>query len=80
METLQEKIARVVAEHVVVVPYDPAWSVLYEQERRHLRECLPQGLIGRIEHFGSTAVPGLAAKPVADMFVEAVSLAAAISA
>lgn len=77
METLQEKIARVVAEHVEVVPYDPAWPALYEQERKHLRECLPQELIGRIEHFGSTAVPGLAAKPVVDMLVEVSSLAAA---
>ncbi len=36
--------------------------------------CLPQPLIKRIEHFGSTAVPGLPAKPIIDMLVEVSSL------
>ena len=74
METLEEKIARVVGEEIDVVPYDPAWPKLFEQERRHLLSCLPAGLIGRVEHFGSTAVPGLAAKPVVDILVEVTSL------
>jgi len=73
-ETLPEKIARVVAEEVAVVPYDPRWPELFERERRHLRACLPAALLGRIEHFGSTAVPGLAAKPIVDMLVEVISL------
>ena len=47
---------------------------MFEAEKRHLRACLPGGLIGRIEHFGSTAVPGLAAKPIIDMLVEVSSL------
>lgn len=38
--------------------------------------CLPKGLVGRIEHFGSTAVPGLAAKPIIDMLVEVADLEA----
>jgi len=42
-----------------------------------LRACIPAGLIRRIEHFGSTAIPGLAAKPVVDMLVEVSSLRAA---
>jgi GrpB-like predicted nucleotidyltransferase (UPF0157 family) len=74
METLEEKIARVVKEDVAIVPYDPRWSELFEQERLHLRSCLPADLIGRIEHFGSTAVPGLSAKPIVDMLVEVTSL------
>ncbi len=74
METLEEKVARVVKEEVAVVPYDPRWPELFEQERRHLRACLPAGLVGRIEHFGSTAVPGLSAKPIVDMLVEVTSL------
>ena len=74
METLQEKIARVVAERVEIVPYDPRWPDVFEAERDHLLACLPSGLIGRIEHFGSTAVPGLVAKPVVDMLVEVSSL------
>lgn len=74
METLEEKIARVVKEDVAVVSYDPRWPGMYEQERLHLLFCLPDDLIGRIEHFGSTAVPGLSAKPIVDILVEVTSL------
>ena len=74
METLEEKIARVVKEHVAVVPYDPHWPEMFERERLHLLTCLPCDLIRRIEHFGSTAVPGLPAKPIVDILVEVASL------
>lgn len=70
METSEEKIRRVVREDVAVVPYDPRWPGLFEAEKQHLLNCLPREMIGRIEHFGSTAVPGLAAKPIVDMLVE----------
>lgn len=74
METLEEKIARVLKDEVEVVPYDPAWPDLFLQEKKHLLACLPNHLIPRIEHFGSTAVPGLCAKPIIDMLVEVTSL------
>jgi GrpB-like predicted nucleotidyltransferase (UPF0157 family) len=74
METLQEKIARLVKEDVTVVPYDHSWPEMFEQERLHLLSCLPKDLIKRIEHFGSTAVPGLLAKPIVDILVEVTSL------
>lgn len=75
METLKEKkIARVVKEDVAVVPYDPCWLEMFEQERLHLLSCLPDDLVNRIEHFGSTAVPGLSAKPIVDVLVEVASL------
>jgi GrpB-like predicted nucleotidyltransferase (UPF0157 family) len=74
METLEEKIARVIKEYVAVVPYDPSWPEMFEQERLHLLSCLPDDLIKRIEHFGSTAVPGLSAKPIVDILVEVASL------
>jgi GrpB-like predicted nucleotidyltransferase (UPF0157 family) len=74
-DTLEEKIARVVKEKVAVAPYDPRWRDRFEQERRHLLSCLPRDLVKRIEHFGSTAVPGLSAKPIVDMLVEVTSLA-----
>src|SRR5687767_3643892 len=49
-----------------VAEYDPAWPHLFEEEAARLREAL--GAIAvRIEHVGSTAVPGLAAKPVIDI-------------
>ena len=69
METPEQKIARVTKEEVALAPYDPRWPEAFEEERRHLLSCLPKNLIKRIEHFGSTAVPGLPAKPIVDMLV-----------
>ena len=74
METLAERIKRVTQEDVAIVAYNSAWPEMFEQEKRHLLACLPTSLLGRIEHFGSTAVPGLAAKPIVDMLVEVISL------
>ncbi len=51
---------------VRVVPYDEVWPVLYEVEAAQLREVLGSSL-RVLEHVGSTAVPGLAAKPVIDI-------------
>lgn len=74
METLEEKLARVVKEDVAVVPYDHRWAEMFEEERLHLLSCLPSDLVRRIEHFGSTAIPGLPAKPIVDILVEVASL------
>jgi len=74
METLEEKVARVVREEVAVVAYDPLWPRLFEEEKEHLLACLPPELIRRIEHFGSTAVFGLPAKPIVDILVEVTDL------
>jgi GrpB-like predicted nucleotidyltransferase (UPF0157 family) len=74
METLAERIERVLQEQVSIVPYDPNWPRIFAQERNHLLASLPREMIGRIEHFGSTAIPGLAAKPIVDMLVEVSSL------
>ena len=52
-------------------PYDPKWSVEFEQEKQKLLEMLGNRIIA-IEHIGSTAVSGLSAKPIIDM-VAAVS-------
>ena len=76
MESLEQRIQRVVREDVALVPHDPRWAELFRRERDHLRTCLPADLLGRIEHFGSTAVPGLAAKPIVDMLVEVADLQA----
>jgi GrpB-like predicted nucleotidyltransferase (UPF0157 family) len=51
----------------MVEPYDPAWPQRFEAERRMLEGLLAPWLDGELEHVGSTAVPGLAAKPVIDM-------------
>jgi GrpB-like predicted nucleotidyltransferase (UPF0157 family) len=51
----------------VAVPYEPEWPALFERERARLEEALAPWLDGGIHHIGSTAVPGLAAKPIIDM-------------
>ena len=74
MERLAKKIKRVLAEPVTIVPYDPNWPRMFQDEKDHLLSCLPTDLVVRIEHFGSTAVPGLASQPIVDMLVEVSSL------
>jgi len=74
METLEDRIKRVLQEEVSIVSYDPVWPQMFEEEQQHLLDCLPSRLIRRIEHFGSTAIPGMAAKPIVDMLVEVASL------
>jgi GrpB-like predicted nucleotidyltransferase (UPF0157 family) len=76
MEPLEQRIRRAVQEDVAIVPYDPRWPELFRREKAHLLSCLPAELIRRVEHFGSTAVPGLAAKPVVDLLVEVTDLQA----
>jgi GrpB-like predicted nucleotidyltransferase (UPF0157 family) len=53
---------------IVVVEYDPAWPSIFEELRIPVKGALGE-LAVAIEHVGSTAVPGLAAKPVIDMDV-----------
>jgi GrpB-like predicted nucleotidyltransferase (UPF0157 family) len=77
MESLEQRIQRVVREDVALALYDPRWPELFREEKDHLLACLPIGLLGRIEHFGSTAVPGLTAKPIVDLLVEVTDLQAA---
>jgi GrpB-like predicted nucleotidyltransferase (UPF0157 family) len=66
-------------EEVKLQKYDPRWPGLFiaERDRLHLLSPrLPAHLID-IQHIGSTAVPGLAAKPVIDMLAGVESMAAA---
>ncbi|HBL16455.1 MAG: hypothetical protein A2X36_06015 [Elusimicrobia bacterium GWA2_69_24] len=73
-EIREDRIRRFVSEEVAIVPYDARWRQSFQQEKKSLLSYLPSGLIRRIEHFGSTAVPGLSAKPIVDMLVEVSSL------
>jgi GrpB-like predicted nucleotidyltransferase (UPF0157 family) len=53
---------------VRVVPYDSTWPTLFEAEAGELRQRFEgAGLPLVFEHTGSTAVPGLAAKPILDI-------------
>jgi GrpB-like predicted nucleotidyltransferase (UPF0157 family) len=55
-------------EPVVIVDYDPLWPSLFEELRAPVVAALDD-LAVAVEHVGSTAVPGLAAKPIIDMDV-----------
>lgn len=53
---------------IVIVDYDSAWPARFERERERIQSALGSTAL-RVEHFGSTAVPGLAAKPIVDILV-----------
>ena len=57
-----------ISKRVEVAPYDPAWPGCFEEVREHLLRFL-FGQDVRVEHVGSTSVPGLAAKPILDIDV-----------
>ncbi|MGH8104308.1 MAG: GrpB family protein [bacterium] len=61
---------------VIVVDYDPRWPHLFEAEKALLRHTLGDRITA-IEHVGSTAVPGLGAKPVIDIMAAVPRLALA---
>ena len=50
---------------ILLVDHDPRWAELFEREAARIRAVLAEAL--RIEHVGSTSVPGLAAKPILDI-------------
>ena len=51
---------------VYLAPYDPAWPSLFNRLKKQIREALGDKIL-LLEHVGSTAVPGLSAKPIIDM-------------
>jgi GrpB-like predicted nucleotidyltransferase (UPF0157 family) len=51
---------------ITLVDYDPAWPALFERDATRIRAALGETVV-RLEHTGSTSVPGLAAKPIIDM-------------
>jgi GrpB-like predicted nucleotidyltransferase (UPF0157 family) len=56
------------AKPVIVLDYDPGWPGLFQSLRRRIADALGD-MAAVIEHIGSTAVPGLAAKPIIDIDV-----------
>lgn len=73
MPTFRESVAaggrqvgRTRGESVVIVEYDPLWPQLFRWISTRLAQALGDRAV-RIEHVGSTAVPGLAAKPIIDV-------------
>lgn len=66
-------VAELEKEPVFVVPYDPLWREWFLEDREQLLIIFGEAGIA-VEHIGSTAVPGLAAKPIIDILVGARSM------
>jgi len=64
-------------DEIAIADYDPRWPQRFALEAARIRSVLAEPLL-EIEHHGSTAVPGLAAKPVIDMLVAVESIARAV--
>lgn len=63
------------SEPIVLVPHDPAWALRFSEERARIAAVFADVPGVEIEHVGSTAIPGIAAKPVIDLMLGAPSLA-----
>lgn len=74
--TEQESLELAIYEKVALVPYDPRWTSLFVDERDRLLSLFPKQWLG-IEHIGSTAIPGMPAKPIIDIMAGVESMAVA---
>lgn len=63
-----EQATGTVGPQVALAPYDPAWPQLFEAEKKAIEAALGDR-VTEIHHIGSTAIPGLAAKPVIDIML-----------
>jgi GrpB-like predicted nucleotidyltransferase (UPF0157 family) len=53
---------------IVVIPHDPAWAAEFDRSSRAVADALAAGDAPvTLHHIGSTAIPGIYAKPVIDM-------------
>lgn len=68
-----KEYARRALGQVHIAPPDTAWAEHFSQERERLRPALDH-IADQLQHYGSTAVPGLSAKPVIDMMAPVSSL------
>ncbi len=55
---------------VTIVDYNPDWPGLASTEKKNIIRNAGKAVISRIEHIGSTAIPGLCAKPTIDFLLE----------
>lgn len=65
-------------ERAEIRPHDPRWTARAKAESEQLTDLLAPWLVDGIEHIGSTAVPGLAAKPIIDLMVSVTDLDAIV--
>ena len=62
---------------VTVLPYDPRWADEFRHAAREIHDAIGSQIIA-VHHVGSTAVPGLCAKPILDILVSVSDLAQAL--
>ncbi|HEY94034.1 MAG TPA: GrpB family protein [Dehalococcoidia bacterium] len=62
---------------VHLVDYDPSWPDRFEEVANWLRNSISPDIALRIKHYGSTAIPGIPAKPVIDILLEVPSFSEA---
>ncbi|MFW6277430.1 MAG: GrpB family protein [Prolixibacteraceae bacterium] len=55
---------------IMLETYNPEWPAVFQKEKEYILKLLAPDLCGEIAHFGSTAVPGIIAKPTIDILVE----------
>ena len=69
----QQLMTMVSIKKLVVEDYNPEWAHVFQRERALVERAMGEKLIA-IEHVGSTAVPGLGAKPIVDILAGVHSL------
>lgn len=55
---------------IELVDHNPEWKTIFEREKERIIEAIGTESILRIEHFGSSAIPGIKSKPYIDMMIE----------
>ena len=68
---------RIFDDNIRLVGYDPTWPAKFDEMANGLRRAITPEIALRIEHFGSTAIPNMTAKPVIDILLEVPSFAEA---
>lgn len=66
----QARIKALSKEPITLVPYDESWAERYVELEKEVKRIVPRQHIQRIAHIGSTAIPGISAKPIIDIQVE----------
>ena len=56
---------------IFMVPHDPKWRKAFEDEARRITDALGSDVVVTVHHIGSTAIPGIYAKPVIDILLVA---------
>ena len=71
-----QSLQQAIDEPVRLVDYDPAWPTRFDAERERLLKRFPAELLD-VQHIGSTAIPGMPAKPTIDVMAGVASMAVA---